>query len=267
MKAVSKYAYIFVTHWQAALEYRAELFLWALFHAIPLASILLLWSSVYSNNQQLPGYTLEALITYYVVGYVITRFIITNIELEYMDEIRSGTISKYFLKPVSLKVYMTLQELSWRVLNFFLITLPLVMILALFLPSIITIPSITTLVLMTLLLVPAFIINILTSLLITGIAFFIDQGRTLTHLKWMLEGIFNGSLLPLTLYPDFLEKIARILPFQLQFAVPIELYLNKTSPTAVMHLCILALFWIAALGIGVKIVWHKALTHFTAVGS
>ncbi len=267
MKAVRVYRAIFATHWQAALEYRAELFLWALFHAIPLVSMLLLWSSVYRTNQQLSGYTLPALSTYYIVGFIIGRFVVTNIELDYMDEVRSGTISKYFLKPISLKVYMTLQELSWRILNFFLIAMPLTGLLLLLIPSLISLPTLTTLITMSLLLALSFVINILISLLITGISFFIDQGRTLTHLKWMLEGICNGSLLPLTLYPDFLEKIARVLPFQLQFSAPLELYLHRISPSDTLKLFALALFWVVSLTIVVHLVWHRAQKHFTAVGN
>jgi len=264
---LKKYTRILNIHLQVSLMYRAELIMWAVVNAFPMLGMILLWSSIYRDNQGVTGFSLQSLITYYLIGYLIGRFISTNVELDFIDEIRTGSISKYILKPFTVPKMMLMQELGWRVLNFAIVIVPIILLITIFGRNFLILPTLSGLLLVVVFITCSFTINVLISVLITAVAFFIDQGKTIVHSKWMLGGIFSGSLLPLTLYPDWLEKIARILPFQFQFSLPLEAYLSQLDGKGIIISITKAIIWIAVLWCANHLAWRKAINKFTAVGN
>lgn len=243
------------------------MFFWALFHGLRIAAIILLWKSIYDAGDAVGGYTFNQLASYYIAVYFIGRVTSADFEDDYLGQIKSGEISKYLLKPFSFKRLAVIQNISWRSLNFTVSVLLPAIVIGIVAPQWLTLPSPQMGIAIVFFLVLSYIIGALISLLIINIGFFIDQGRTLQHLKWMLTGLFSGSSLPLNLYPDWLRHIAEMLPFQFNNAVPIAYYLQTPPSHSFWYQAGLAIVWVVLLWIVMEFVWVKALKRFTAVGS
>lgn len=264
---IKKYQKIFFTHWQVSFAYRGEMILWATIEALPLVAMVILWYGVYRQGSSVGGLDIHQLISYYILGFAFNRSTNTNVELEYIDQIMTGDIAQFFLKPLSVRRFAGIEEAAWRSLNFCIIVIPFIVFISLVLNQPLTAISVHQLPLVLLLGIIAFTINILISMIILGFSFFIDQGRILVHFKWMVEGIFSGALLPLATYPAGLEKFARLLPFQFRFAVPVEFMLGFTTTKQIIWSLLLAGFWIVVLFISMKIIWHYSIKRFTSVGN
>jgi len=229
--------------------------------------MIFLWLSVYSNGNSIEGYTAQDLISYYLLGFIFNRVTNVNIEIEYINQVRSGEIAKFLLKPFSLTRFLMIEEASWRTLNLLLIGIPVIVVVKLFTSLQLVHLSLPEIFVLILLLCIAFIINGLTSMLILAASFFMDQGKTLVHFKWILGGIFSGALLPLSLYPPQIQHLARLLPFQFSFAVPVEFALGNMSIDVLKFSLLVASFWIILLYLSMRVFWRYALKNFTAVGS
>lgn len=264
---LKKYWHIFQIHWQSSLVYRGELFLWTFIDSMPVFSMLVLWFSVYRFGNNVGDFQLQDLVTYFIIGNIISNTVTVHFELDIVSQINDGTIAKHFLKPFSLRQRLYIGELSWKTMSLFLSTLPLMLLMIAFFRHWLITPSPSQLFVLIIFIVLGTILDSMLSFIIMAGSFFLDQGRAISHFKWMLSGIFGGGLLPLVLYPTWLEKIARILPFQFKFAVPMEIYLGKLSTLTTINLIVYELAWIIILYSLVRISWHFALRKFTAVGS
>jgi ABC-2 type transport system permease protein len=266
-KTLRKYWHIYLIGWQSAVTYRAELYIWLFIEAIPLVVMLVLWVSVYQQGNTLTGYNLSQLLTYYLIGHLISAITEAHFELDVVDQINDGSVAQYFLKPVSFKKLMITGESSWKSFSFLFSQLPLLLAIIFLAQDWLIFPSPISSILVIIIVFFGFILDSLMSLLVIAGAFFIDEGRSLSHLKWMLTGIFSGMILPLSLYPQWLENLSRALPFQFKFAVPMEVYLGKISPIQSVQFILFEIFWIIILYFGVKLSWLVATKKFTAVGN
>jgi len=73
----------------------------------------------------------------------------------------------------------------------------------------------------------------------------------------VMQLFFSGMMLPLVVFPDWLRRIADVLPFRCLIQIPIDVFLSDDTGTAVLPLLGVQLLWISVLlGAG------SALTRF-----
>lgn len=266
-KTLRKFWIIFSLHWQEALLYRAELLVWRIVEVIPLLAMLALWFGVYSQGNQVGQFTLNMLITYYIIGHIIRSSVSVHFEESGVTQVNDGTIARFFIRPFSYRKHILIDTISWRVFNLTVFTIPLLVLVFILLNEVLVTASFEKIFLIIIFLLAAWGIEVLTSLAIVAFAFYFEQARSLTHLKWILNGVLGGSLLPLSLYPEWFEKITRLLPFQYKFAVPMEIYLGQKNETQIVTALVGALAWVLVLYLLVNKFWNRAVKKFTAVGN
>lgn len=266
-RKLRKYWRIFGVHWQAALIYRIELLLWRVIDVIPVLAMIALWLSVYRQGESLGQYGLTEIMSYYIVGQLLQMMTTVHFEEEGVHDVGDGTITRYLLKPYSYVQHAIIGALSWRTLTTVLTVIPAVALLWFMFGKAIHIPSPDQLLTLGALIIVGLTLDVLLSLLIVAAAFYFDQASSLIHLKWMLQGIFGGSMFPIDVYPSWLQQIARLLPFQFQFAVPLEIFLGKRTGLAILVSMVAAVIWILVLSLAVRMFWRAALRRFTAVGA
>lgn len=265
-RILKKYWVIFTLYWQEALMYRAELFVWRAIEAMPVLAMVVLWTAVYRQGNKIGEFNLDTLLTYYIIGNIIRTSVSVHFEEGGVKQVNDGTIARFFVRPYSYIRHALMDSISWRVFNLLVVAIPLLVVLFMVFPSLLLKTSLSRMAIVILFLLLAWGVEVLTSLAIVAAAFYFEQARAFTHLKWMLNGIFGGSLLPLSVYPRGFENIARILPFQFKFAVPMEIYLGQISGQQIVMSFIVALAWITGLFIVVRGFWNRAEKRFTSVG-
>lgn len=266
-KNLRKYWSILALYWQESLIYRAELVVWRIIEAMPLLAVLALWIGVYNQGSQIGSFSLNMLLTYYVIGYIIDSSVSVHFEENGVSQVNDGTIARFFVRPFSYVHHVVLDAISWRMFNLIVFTIPVLVLIFVVFRDIILTASLGKILLMMLFLLAALCIEVLTGLAIVAVAFYFEQAKALIHLKWILNGIFGGSLLPLSVYPHWFETLARLLPFQYKFAIPMEIYLGQKTVQEVGIGLLSALVWVLVLTVGVGRFWHRAARKFTAVGT
>jgi len=87
------------------------------------------------------------------------------------------------------------------------------------------------------------------------------------ELYFTVELLFSGRLVPLSLMPEWAQRLADFMPFQWAFGFPIELLLGKFTPGQALSGLGMQAFWVLLGLLCSALVWRYALRRFSAVGA
>jgi ABC-2 type transport system permease protein len=85
------------------------------------------------------------------------------------------------------------------------------------------------------------------------------------QLMFTAELLLSGRLVPLTLMPDWAQRLADLLPFKWTFGYPIEALVGRLPDAELFGGLAMQLLWIVIGSIAVRIVWGFAIRHYSAV--
>jgi ABC-2 type transport system permease protein len=98
------------------------------------------------------------------------------------------------------------------------------------------------------------------------LCFWTTRGAAIFDLYMMTELLLSGRLVPLPLMPDWVQEIARFLPFQWAFYFPIESLVGDLSNKELVGGLLAQLLWIL-IGLAIfRVAWKYAIRRYSAVG-
>ena len=59
--------------------------------------------------------------------------------------------------------------------------------------------------------------------------------------------LFSGFIMPLNFFPDWLEAVARVLPFAAMVQIPIDVFLEQVTGAEIAGALLLQAFWAGIL--------------------
>jgi ABC-2 type transport system permease protein len=246
-----------------AIAYRAEFLVWLLSTNMPLV-MLALWTAV-ARDAPVGRFGQREFVAYFLAALVVRLMTGAWVIWELNFEIRNGTLAFRLLRPVHPLVAYAVENVAAMPLRA-LITLP-VALGALFVlggdrvthdPLLLALFPVT--------IVGAWLITFLAMAVIGAIAFYLEQAGSVFEVWLGLFGVFSGYLVPLELFPRWVEWLARGLPFRYMLAFPVEMVIGMTPrPRALAEL---AIQWgyVIVLGLGAQAAWRLGMRRFSAVG-
>lgn len=96
-------------------------------------------------------------------------------------------------------------------------------------------------------------------------AFVVEDVSAFTWIYQKLAFIFGGMLIPLDFYPQWLQNLAKLLPFSSAIYGPARLFVTPTYDLFVSVMT-LQITWIITLVIALTIVYRRGLTQLTVNG-
>jgi ABC-2 type transport system permease protein len=98
------------------------------------------------------------------------------------------------------------------------------------------------------------------------LCFWTTRGAAIFDLYMTVELLLSGRLVPMPLMPDWVQEIARFLPFQWAFYFPIESLVGDLTNTELVRGLFVQLLWIL-VGLAIfRIAWRFAIRRYSAVG-
>lgn len=79
-------------------------------------------------------------------------------------------------------------------------------------------------------------------------AFWTNSVTGVTWARVAITNLFSGALIPLGMFPDWLQKIASFLPFQGIINTPVQIFLNNVETEEIIKMLIIQIFWGAVCG-------------------
>lgn len=227
-----------------------------------------IWTAVYGGSGNLGGMELTETIRYFgvsaLIGYLTMDFADWNLQML----IRTGKFLTFTLRPVHHRFFALSQKLGHRVLGFFFEFLPCFLIF-LFLFRIDIIPREIGWTILSVAL--AFLMNFYVNYCLGMTAFYFVRANGIRVVYQLIDSIFAGALIPLSFFPDIIQRIMMFLPFQYTNYIPAMVWtgsnsigsLGLTIPEAVLCQGIA----VAVTALLSEIIYRLSIKKFTAVGA
>jgi ABC-2 type transport system permease protein len=175
------------------------------------------FSAIYAYNGKdtVLGYSLTQMIWYFAGISLVWQCIWNSTDNNISQKILSGDLAVDLLKPFSTLKLELAYALSARILAVMLEFVPVLAIyMLLFFPGFITIfVVIKFLIVMPLSFLMFFLLNYLIGLT----AFFIKNNTSLQTVKYVLITLTAGGFIPLDFFPQWVQRVTGVLPFQNHF--------------------------------------------------
>lgn len=211
-RSFAKYGYVAYTAIRSNLAYVGEVVARALFLCVILYIFLQLWTVTYEETgaKRLAGLTLAQMLWYLAITEAIV--LSTPRVAPLVDEdVRTGAVTVYLLRPLSYPLYRMWTAFGERFVRF---AINLVVAGGITWAIVGPIPmSAQGLALFALAIPMAFLLDNLANLSIGLAAFWIENTNGLVLVYSRVTMILGGMLLPIELFPAWLERIAIVLPF------------------------------------------------------
>jgi ABC-2 type transport system permease protein len=246
-----------------SVAYRAEMLVWLLSTTMPLVMLALM--TAVARDAPVGRFGQADFAAYYLAALVVRLLTGAWVIWEVNFEIRQGTLAYRLLRPIHPLVAYAAENVGAMPLRF-LAVIPIAagavaatggerltrdpLLLAAFPVA----------------LVGAWLITFLAMSVIGAVAFWVESSGALFEVWLGLFGVFSGYLVPLELFPRWLEVGARFLPFRYMLAFPVEMVIGMTPrPAALRELAIQWLF-VGVLATTARLAWRAGLRRFAAYG-
>lgn len=256
-----KYIELTLVGFQTSLAYRLNSIASFLNSIILLALMYAIWSAIAASGTLQGG--LSQVLSYLVLGQVISSSIFMNVEKLLSGKIREGTIVNELKRPVSLRGQVYFQMLGIALFNFVFVGVPMLVIGFLFLN--INFPGwgqfLFFLISMFLGYNIVYALSYLTSMLI----FWTKVGWSIRMMRSTVQRLFSGVYFPLYLLPESLGNVFNSLPFQSMVDAPISIFM-QTNNSSITSIFAKQIIWILILLIFGELAWLKARKKITVQG-
>lgn len=226
-----------------------------------------IWQAVFSSHDTVSGFTLKTMLYYYAVSSLLGFLNWDDADGSLQRLVQNGRFIIYQLRPVSHLYYSFFYKVGHRILAFWIELVPVLGFYLLF--GIKPIPAMPFWAIISVAL--SFILSFLINYTVGTIAFWLVKTNGLHRAIQVINGVCSGIFLPLSLFPDVMQKVLFFLPFQFISYVPARVFMGSYE-LAGITMSIPQIVGLQALMVVVtyflnRLVWHFAIKRFTGVGA
>ncbi len=246
-----------------AVAYRAEMLVWLLSTTMPLVMLALM--TAVARDAPVGRFGEADFTAYYLAALVVRLMTGAWVIWEVNFEIRGGTLAYRLLRPIHPLVAYAAENVGAMPLRV-LAVVPIAAgaVLATGGERLTRDPLL--LAVFPLALVGAWLITFLAMAVIGALAFWVESSGGVFEVWLGLFGVFSGYLVPLELFPRWLEMTSRFLPFRYMLAFPVELVIGLTPRSVALGELAIQWAFVAVLGVAARLVWRAGLARFAAFG-
>jgi len=260
---LSPYLNILIASFKEEMTYRLDFLAGIIAPFIQIIVLWFVWSAVFSSSPtpEIRGFTFSTMITYTAVAIVMRSYVYPNIEFFVEEGVRTGSIATILIKPLSYPLFCFARH-AGQIAIWMITYIPIV----LFSFLILGINGPASL----LFFVSAFIGYLISYLLvfITAMWAFWTTGQIwgLRLSRIIISEIASGALIPLSLFPLWLQNILNFLPFQAVFYMPLTIYIGTVSGYAALVTLLIQLAWLGILFSVSYFIWKASIRRIVVQG-
>ncbi|MBA3723435.1 MAG: ABC-2 family transporter protein [Candidatus Levybacteria bacterium] len=231
-------------------------------------TMIIFWNGATMGGKAIDGiWDFPRLASYYLFTVIVIVFTLSHIEQDVaVHDIKEGNISPYILKPFSYYWLKFFYEIPYRFIQvtWGLLTLSVILI---FYSDIVQFTNSWQILFLTILsLFLAFLLSFTIKMIAGILAFWFVEIRGVFEILEVTILIFGGILMPLTLYPEMLERVAYALPFAYVIYFPVIALQGQLPLIELTRMMGVQLLWIGIVGFIYIQLWRAGLRKYSAIG-
>jgi len=225
---------------------------------------LVVWSTIArEQGGQVGGFTPGQFAAYYIVWTLVRQMNIIFTPYGWEERIRQGELSAMLLQPL-FPIHRDIALLAgWKLVTI-VMWLPIAAVLTLLFSPELNVRPIDIAV-FAVAIWGAYLVRTMPYWILGMASFWTTRVGPIFQLMFTAELLLSGRLVPLSLMPEWAQRLADVLPFKWTFGYPIEALIGHLSEAELFGGLAMQLLWIVIGVIGVRIVWRFAIMRYSAV--
>jgi ABC-2 type transport system permease protein len=246
-----------------AVAYRAEFLVWMLATTMPLVMLAIM--TAMARDAPVGRFDSRGFVAYYLVTLIVRQMTGAWVAWEMNREIKEGTLALRLLRPIHpLASYSAdgLAALPMRAL----VALPIAVVVLVLTASKDLTHDPVNIAVFAVSLLGAWLLNFSVSAIVGTLSLFIESSLQVWEVWFGCFMLLSGYLIPLSLFPPWLEHLARATPFPYLQAFPVETLTGLRDRHAALTGLGMQLGWAAAGWLVLLVLWQRGLKRFAAFG-
>jgi ABC-2 type transport system permease protein len=223
----------------------------------------MVWIALYARNAAPSELPLHSIITYSTVALLMGLVMDIDQTRALHDKLHDGSIATDFMKPISVPLYL-FADGSGEVLFHAVLIVPS-LVLALVIVHI-DVPSIPVLAAFFVSFFLGYLVGFCVNFILNCIAFWTLEIHAARLIVTWVTDLFGGEIIPLVIFPAFLQRIAFGLPFAAMFSTPLLIYVGVIKPARYLEVIGLQAFWLVVLAAAATVMWRAGAKRVIVQG-
>jgi ABC-2 type transport system permease protein len=249
---------------QVNIQYRAANYMSMIGMVVEPVVYLVVWSTIAEQSGgSVGGYTPATFAAYYIVWTLVRNMNIAFTPAGWEERIREGTMSFQLVRPMHPVHYDLGIFAGWKVVVI-VMWIPIAIVLSLIFEPELS-PTVEQCAVFFVAIWGAFVLRSLLLWSLGLVTFWTTRATALFEVYFYSELLLSGRVLPISLLPSWAQTISNFLPFRWGFGYPITALVGPITRAQLYGGLLAQLAWITFAAVLVRIVWKRAVKHFTAV--
>lgn len=182
-----------------------------------------IWKAVYTGRETIAGFSLQNMLFYFGAATIITYLIMDFADWNLQMLIHTGRFLTFALRPLSHQFFALSQKVGHRALGFLFEFIPVWLIFAL----VFRIPLLPARPFWAVLSIGlGFMMMFFVNYSVGILAFWLTRTDGIRSLFRIFRDVLAGAFIPLTFFPDAIQKVLFFLPFQFITYVPVRVFIG-----------------------------------------
>ena len=261
-----KYVVAYQIALQQVLQHRATLLMDRIGGVAVFITLFYFWKTLLGDKESFLGYSGEQMISYVLLMNILRSFVFTGRGWQIVRDISSGRIATSLVRPYSYHGYSLALDMAQKTVHVSAAILE-VGILVFLVGAPVYIPGRwETWLLFIVAVALSSLVYFLLEFMVSSLAFWTSESAGPLFCFQLFLQFCAGTFFPLDVLPDGLRSAINMTPFPYIVFFPINIYLERLSPSEALGILAIQAMWLALFALGAKILWTKGLQNYSAEG-
>lgn len=229
-----------------------------------------LWMAIYGSAGQttLGGMSQDEMVVYVFMVYVTSSLVTISISDWVSDDVVKGTVAVNLIKPIDYRLSLLSRALGDMVYRFLAPGVFIWIGLEIYKVKVLGMAPVTVsgVLLYLLSCLMSFLIYVLFDFCFGMIAFFTTYIFGLLMVKEALLSFLTGQLIPISFFPEAVQKAFDFLPFSSMVYTPVMIYLGKYTGKTLGFMLLRQAAWVVILYVLGSLIWKKVTKRLVVLG-
>jgi ABC-2 type transport system permease protein len=252
---------LLMTYYAHMIEYRAEIFLWALSGSLPII-LMGVWIEAAQNSNF--GLNYLDFARYFFSVFLVRQFTTIWVIWEFEREIIEGTLSFRLLQPLDPLWHHVVRHLSEKMTR-----IPFIFMFAglffILYPNAFWLPNINNTLLCIVAIAMAFILRFAIEYTFSMLAFWTERATAIQQFWYLFYIFLSGMTAPLEVFPSVIKNIVEWTPFPYLMYFPAALLAGL--PVNFIRSSLITLGWTILFILANRWLWKKGLRQYSGMGA
>ncbi|WP_088547201.1 ABC transporter permease [Paenibacillus aquistagni] len=266
--AGNKYVTAFTLGMQSSMEYRLQFFIGLFNLVFPVGLQCLIWTAVYASqdHQSLYGYDYGQMILYTVLAGIVAKLVMTHLEHTIAEDIKSGGLNTYLVRPVSYFGYRLSAYMGSRVVSDTILIIVMSVVIGIAMAFHIGEMSLNRVAVAIITLVLASAVQFLLTYTVCALAFTLQEISYFFVITTLIVQILSGGMVPLEVFGEAANQWFNLLPFKYTIYFPVNVLNGRLAMNEAFQGMLIQLVWFVLLIGASRMAWKLGLKRYVGIG-